>query len=750
VIGVVCSVTASLSFTPAALALLRPRPQGRSLPMFGWSFDRLAERVARFDLANRRAIFVGAFAVFLIAIYGASQIRTGTQQVSKFRPNAPVRVHFEKINEHLEGANLLFVVLETGDPDGFKEPVYLKQIEELQGWLDEQPEVGGTTSLVDYLKLINRAFNSDDPEFATIPPSRRAVAQLLFFGGGEELRPVVDRGFQTAIVRVRAHVIDSDDVMVLTNRIESRLAELPGPLTTYVTGTAVVLNRSLDRIIIGQAQSVVAALAIIYVILSILFFSPRVGAIALIPNVLPVAVYFGALGLTGMRLHSGTSLIAPMVLGIAVDDTIHYFARFIRDSRRLGDEQRATVSALKSVGRPVTYTTAGLCLGFMTLNFSQLGLAAEVGSMAAFALGFAWLTDFVLTPALCARMRIATLWDFLLLDLGRDPQHSLQLLRGLRASQARIVALMGRMLDLPAGRRLYDAGDPGDALYMVVNGRLRETIAIAGGSRELGQRERGEVLGESGLFHARRISTVDVLEPTRLLRISDRSLEHLGRRYPRIASIVFRNLNALLARSMVAATVGLDAGADARQPSEALAVRGRALEQAFFQRQASAQRARLVQRADGLAAAPGEPAGGGPERSLDGALSGVALRADIAAALLLTPLVEVAWADGQIDAAERRELLRAAEAHGISAGSASFELLRIWLDERPGPDLMQAWSAFTIALCAELSVEARMRLADAVLGHARDVAAAAGGLLGLAAISRSEERALAELARAVE
>jgi hypothetical protein len=427
-------------------------------------------------------------------------------------------------------------------------------VEALQAWLLEQPEVGGTVSLVDTLKVLHRAFRDGDPAHFTVPERRSLVTQLLFVGAGDELGRFVDAGFETMNLQVRARVVDSAEVTALVARVEARLAELPDPLSGRVTGSSVVFNQALDEIIRGQTISVVAALGLIYLILAAMFVSLRVGAIALIPNVLPMAGYFGALGLSGVTLSPGTSLIAPMVLGVAVDDTLHYFARFIADARRFGDERRATESTLRAVGRPVTYTTLALCAGFLMLNLSEFRTQGELGTLAAFSLAFAWLVDVTLTPALCARLRIATLWDLLALDLGEDPQHRIVLFRGLSAAQARIVALLGRLLPVRAGDRLWDVGEPGGALYVVIDGRLRATRDGEGTRHVLSTHGRGDVLGEVGFFHHERAADVEILEDGRLLRFTPEQLGQLQRRYPRVAAVVARNLNEVLAERLAGVT----------------------------------------------------------------------------------------------------------------------------------------------------------------------------------------------------
>jgi hypothetical protein len=285
-----------------------------------------------------------------------------------------------------------------------------------------------------------------------------------------------------------------------------------------------------------------------------MFMSQRIGFVALLPNILPVAVYFGSLGFFGISLNPSTSLIAPMVLGIAIDDTIHYFSRFNREVHRHANDRKATLLAMKAVGRPVTLTSVGLCLGFLVLTTSDLRMQAQVGIMASYALAVAWLCDFLLTPALCATVKFTTLWDVLTLDLGRNPQDTIPLLRNLRTSQARIVALIGKVINVPGGKRLIHQGEEGDVMYVVIDGKLRASIAGKDGPIEIASYERGDVVGEACLFHSRRSADVDVIEDSRLLCLTQQNLARLSRRYPYIATKVYRNLNMILAARLFTTT----------------------------------------------------------------------------------------------------------------------------------------------------------------------------------------------------
>lgn len=555
-IGVVIITLMSITFTPALLGFLdrgRPAAEGAAAPGTR-AFDRFADRIALFDLRNRTRIFTLSGALFAVALLGMSHIRVSTDFMDSFAADSEVRQAFEVVNNKLGGANPLYIVVEGNRTNAFKEPANLLLLRELQDWLEAQPQIGGTTSVADYLMLVNQAFNDNNPDFYRIPESRTLITQLLFLSANEELDRIVDSRYQTTNIILRSRTIQSDDMSALIAQINGRLAELPGHLTATVTGNPVLINETLSEIVVGQARSVGLALVIVYAILSLMFTSMRIGFVALIPNILPVVVYFGSLGFFGISLNPSTSLIAPMVLGIAIDDTIHYFARFSREVRRYADDRKATIAALKAVGRPVTYTSIGLCLGFLVLTTSDLSMQVEVGIMAAYALAVAWLGDFLLTPALCASVRITTLWDVLTLDLGEDPQKSIPLLNGLRTSQARIVAIMSRVIEVPAGQRIISDGETGKEMYVVIDGRLCTTIAGDHGPVELATHSRGDVVGEAGLFFETRTANVDTLEDSRLLCITQENLDRLSRRYPYIATKVFRNLNKVLASRLFTTT----------------------------------------------------------------------------------------------------------------------------------------------------------------------------------------------------
>lgn len=557
VIGVVYATIVTLTFTPSLLLLLRRRSRTAVTSVDAvkdTAFDRILQRVARFDAEHRIAIFIIAGVVFVVAAGGMTQLRVGTEHITNFSPDSDIRQAFERVNERLDGINPFSIVVQANYPDAFKQPANLREIETLQGWLELQPEIGGATSLVDYVKFVNKAFNENDSASEVIPDTKKMVGQLLFFAESDQTERLVDSSYRTLNIIVRARVIDSDDVKSLVARVNEKLAQLPEHLSARATGNPVLMNQAIDDIMWGQVESVFTTLIVVYGILVSLFLSFRIGLIAIIPNLLPVVVYFGALGITGISLNPSTSLIAPMIIGVAIDDTVHYFTRLNSFARQYPDPDRSTRMTLGSVGRPMTYTSLALAVGFLLLTTSDLRMQAQVGAMASFALVVAWLSDFFLTPALCSRLRIATLWDVLTLDLGAKPQDTIPLFRGLSNFQARIVARMASIREASRGERIIEVGQPGEEMYTVVDGKLQASIEAGEGRIDLDSHGRGDTFGEAGLFFATRTANVDVVEDARLIRITRENLETLRRRYPRIAARVFSNLNEILSTRLVHAT----------------------------------------------------------------------------------------------------------------------------------------------------------------------------------------------------
>jgi hypothetical protein len=363
---------------------------------------------------------------------------------------------------------------------------------------------------------------------------------------------VVTPDFAKSSILVRTRLSGSRSIEATLAKVREYIAQhFPKDLPVRLTGTLVLLTGTTSDIVAGQIESLTIALAVIFVVMSAMFLSARIGFLAILPNVLPILIFFGVMAQLGILLNLGTSLIAAISLGIAVDSTIHYMARLNLELKGETDQTAAITRALRTVGVPIVYTTVALFFGFLTFAFSSFVPIQDFGVLAGITMAVSLVTNLVLLPAVLGTTKIITLWDLVGVKLGENPAKTIPLFAGLRPSQARVVVLMGEVKRFEAGDLIVRTGDPGEEMYVILDGEAEVWAGKGGGRQRLTALKRGAVFGEMG-FVRRSERTADVVATSdvEVLAVDQRFLERVQRRYPRIASKVFLNLTRLLSNTL--------------------------------------------------------------------------------------------------------------------------------------------------------------------------------------------------------
>jgi predicted RND superfamily exporter protein len=206
---------------------------------------------------------------------------------------------------------------------------------------------------------------------------------------------------------VRTGQSGSAAVRALEDRIRGVLetADLPPGFSTGVTGNAVLLNRSADGIAGNQATQVGFAAVTIFLLICAVFRSFRVGLISMVPNVIPVVIFFGVLGAGAAALSLPTSLIGSIALGIAIDDTMHFLVAYQKRRGEGLSPDEAADQCIRQVGRPIVMTSIMLVVGFLVILASGFATLREFGALTALTMGICLTTDLLLLPALLVRLR---------------------------------------------------------------------------------------------------------------------------------------------------------------------------------------------------------------------------------------------------------------------------------------------------------------------------------------------------------
>ena len=207
-----------------------------------------------------------------------------------------------------------------------------------------------------------------------------------------------------------------------------------------------------------------------------MFLSVRIGFLAILPNVLPILIFFGVMGALGVQLNIGTSLIAAIALGIAIDSTIHYMARLNQELRGETDQQAAITRALRRWARRSS-TPRSRSRSASSRSRSRASCRSRTSGASP---ASPWRRPSAPTWSCCRRcwrqFKIITLWDLLGVRLGDEPAHTIPLFAGLRASQARVVVLMGDLKRFQPGEFIVRRGERGAEMYVVIQGRAEVWI----------------------------------------------------------------------------------------------------------------------------------------------------------------------------------------------------------------------------------------------------------------------------------
>jgi predicted RND superfamily exporter protein len=408
-----------MSFFPALLVLLPLPARRESAPReVRGRMQRVIDAIIHLNTHHQRSIFWVIGGLVLVLALGIFKLRVETNPVAFFKQDTPVRRHFHDIYTQMSGSFPVNVMISGPAEDYFEETGNLSHLADLSTFLDQLPGVDKTISLADYLRLVNYAYNRYDPKYYALPQDPYELRMLMnnfkILLGNDLLRRFLSADYRQANLLMLTHIASTRDLLRIRDTILTHVGDnLPEELHCEVTGLGMVIADSSRLLTIGQVKSLSLSLVLIFAVMVTLFLSSKVGIIAIVPNLFPILVNFGLMGWLGIPLSAATALIASVVIGLAVDDTIHYLVRYNKEFKKDLDKDRAMADTLRRVGRPIIFTSATVALGFLPLTFSHFQPTAVFGLLMLLTMGAALVGDLILLPALLRHVELVTAWDLL-------------------------------------------------------------------------------------------------------------------------------------------------------------------------------------------------------------------------------------------------------------------------------------------------------------------------------------------------
>ena len=358
-------------------------------------------------------LILAFFAIILaLCIYGSTKIVIDTNISGLFKDDHPLAVAVNVVDNNMAGSQDMEVMIDTKTVDGMLDVDLLTAVDALQTSLEARypNTIGRTYSLANIVKDTNQVMNDDNPEFYRIPKSNQTVSQLLYLfnsANPEDRRNLVSDDYSRSHIAVTSRSMGSFGYQQMFAEveldIEARFAHLKTAypdLEIVLTGTMATFMVVSDEIARSQFNGFALALVLISLIMIITLGSLRGGVMGMIPNAIPAFLAFGLMGLLGIPLDTDTLLIAPVILGIAVDDTIHFMTHYRVELTKSKSISIALESAIREVGQAVMFTTMVIGLGFAVLSFSDYLGMAKVGFFGSLSIFFALFCDLFLIPAM--------------------------------------------------------------------------------------------------------------------------------------------------------------------------------------------------------------------------------------------------------------------------------------------------------------------------------------------------------------
>ena len=389
-------LAAATVILPGGILLGRRGTDPRGTPGEG----RLGQLLANLSASVRRrprAISLGLAAVIAAAGFGFTRLTVETDFSRNFRSDSEIVQSLNFVEHHLGGAGSWEVNFPA---PGELTPEFLDRVRRLADRLrDLQQEYALTkvVAITDGLDLVPNV-----PFFLDTMPERLEVLDAIQPEFGTSLYNP-DAGRMRIMLRARERQQADDKLDLIaaverTAREEFPVSEFPQQEPPEVTGLFVLLSFLIQNLLADQLVSFLLAAAGVLVMITIAFRSIRTGLISLVPNVFPIVLVVGGMGLVGLPINIGTAMIASVSMGLTVDSSIHYINGYRLARARGEDVDSALRATNRSVGMALVFANLALIIGFTVLTRSYFIPLVYFGILVSVAMIGGLIGNLVLLP----------------------------------------------------------------------------------------------------------------------------------------------------------------------------------------------------------------------------------------------------------------------------------------------------------------------------------------------------------------
>ncbi len=394
---------------PGALAALGP-PPARAIE---WAeigpLRRFLEHVAAWTVRRPREVLLVALLVATLGALAATRLTVEQYATRELPPDHPLLETQAVVDETLSGVFQTHVAVRPRDGGSVTRPEVLRQITALEEFLATRPGVVRAWSVADYLAAMHRAAHGGtSPQ--PLPTDAALASQYLLLlsmsGDGTDLATLIDGPERLATIALGTTDLGTEQLRALRHDADAFIREhLGDALEVRFVGDYWEVSRGNDMLARDQAISLASSFLLILPLVALFLRSTALTLLCIPPNVLPILATLGLMGVVGYPLRTGTSIVLPVSLGIAVDTTTHFLTRVREEWLVDRDYPAAVRRALIGTGWGMTSSTLALVMGFCAYQVPEFQSFHHVGILASWTMVTALAANLFLTPALVLLFR---------------------------------------------------------------------------------------------------------------------------------------------------------------------------------------------------------------------------------------------------------------------------------------------------------------------------------------------------------
>ena len=374
---------------------------------FKWT-NKIFYTIETIILNRRKFVYITVIALLILSGIGISLIKSSGNILDDMSKNTDFYNEISFFDKEFGGILPLEVVIDTKRPNGVTALSTLNKLNTFDDYIDSLNISSKPLSIVPLVKMVKQGYYNNNPEYYSLPTKQERpfiLGELKKTKGADSnlLKSYVDSTGSKARVTTLLSNMDSDVLDFSTQHIQQKLKEIfpEDRYNTYITGMAYVFQEGTKYLTKNLFISISIAILMISIFMAVMFRSAQMIFIALIPNILPLLATAGFMGYLGVPIKPSTILVFSIAFGIAVDDTIHFLARYRQDLKRFDNNISLSVAeSMEHVGSSMFYTSVILFAGFGVFMFSGFNGIVALGGLVVLTLVIAMFSNLILLPSL--------------------------------------------------------------------------------------------------------------------------------------------------------------------------------------------------------------------------------------------------------------------------------------------------------------------------------------------------------------